>query len=271
MKLNLHVHSTCSDGRKTPKDIALLMEENNITFALTDHDTISGVQECYDTLNNKDLLITGMEYSSKLKSKDIVLHILSYNFEIDLLKDEITKSENNTHKLMKQVYLKLKALGFNIELQNENKISKSELADELVAKGYAETELYAKRHIINNYVDDYGFLEVKDVVNNVHNAKGKVFWAHPYQVLNKIGKFDIDEVLIEEIVKELVKYKIDGLEVYYRHYTKQQVAFLEQMCDKYNLLKSTGTDIHFKAKDDYLNYDLTDEVSTNIYNSIKKD
>ncbi|MFI3329792.1 MAG: hypothetical protein R3Y05_04825 [bacterium] len=268
MKLNLHVHSTCSDGRKTPKDIALLMEENNITFALTDHDTLSGVQECYDTLNNKELLITGMEYSAKFK--DITLHILSYNFEIDLLKEEISKSENNNKKLMKQVYNKLKALGFNIELLDENNISKSALADELVNKGYADTELYAKRNIINNYVDDYGFLNIKDVVKNVHNAKGKVFWAHPFQVLNKTGKFDIDEIRIEEIIKELVKLKIDGLEVYYRHYTKQQVSFLEEMCKKYNLLCSTGTDIHFKAKDDYLNYDLTEEKALEIYKNIIK-
>ncbi len=270
MKLNLHIHSTCSDGRKTPKEIALLMEANNITFALTDHDTTEGIQECFDALTNKDLLITGMEYSAKLPSHNVVLHILSYNFECDLLKSALDKYNNNQKVILKNVYKKLLSLNFEISLKDINNITRSDLADELVAKGYAEDELYAKRHIINKYVTDYGYLDIKEVISNVHNAKGKLFWAHPYQVLSKVGKFDISNEKIEEIVKELVEYGIDGLEVYYRYYTEEQVSFLKSLCDKYNLLFSTGTDIHFKNNDNYLNYDLDSEKALEIYKSIKE-
>lgn len=270
MKLNLHIHSTCSDGRKTPKEIAMLMEENNITFALTDHDTTEGIEECYNTLTNKELLITGMEYSAKLHSHGIVLHILSYNFEVDLLKGALDKYNNNQKKILRDVYNKLLKMGFDLRLEDLKNITRSSFADELVLRGYAEDDLYAKRHIINKHVTDYGYLDAKEVITNVHNAKGKLFWAHPYQVLSNVGKFDISNEKIEEIVKELIGYGLDGLEVYYRHYSKEQVEFLKSLCTKYNLLCSTGTDIHFKAKDDYLNYNLDDETALNIYNSIMK-
>lgn len=269
MKLNLHVHSTCSDGKKSPKDIALLMEKNNITFALTDHDTISGLEECREALVNKDLLINGMEYSCNLESKNITLHILCYNFDMDLMKKVINIEEKKKYKILKNVYLKLKKLNYDIEVENINKINKTNLADLLVKRGYAENELTAKRGIINKLITDQKNTNVNEAFKNVHNANGKVFWAHPYQVLNKIGKIDIKEEVIEDIIKELIKYNLDGIEVYYRHYTKEQVAFLKSMCDKYKLMYSTGTDIHFKAEDDYLAYDLDEETSYNIYNFIK--
>ncbi len=269
LKLNLHVHSTCSDGKKTPSDIAKLMEENNITFALTDHDTISGLEECRSALNNKDLLINGMEYSVKLESKELTLHMLCYNFDSNILQKSIEQDEINKKLILKDVYLKLIDKGYNIKLDDLDNINKTAFADELILKGYAKDELTAKRGIINPLIEDQGNTDIKEAIKNVHNAGGKTFWAHPYEVLDKIGKFSVNEELIEEIVKEIINYGIDGLEVYYRHYTKKQVSFLRGLCDKYNLKYSSGTDIHFKASDDYLNYNLSNEEVNDILKFIE--
>ncbi len=269
MKLNLHVHSTCSDGRKTPTEIAELMQKNNVTFALTDHDTVMGLKECYNALDNKELLINGIEFSSNLTSHDVTLHVLAYDFDVDIVENKIKSIAKAKNDVLKKAYYNLLKQGHKLHIEDEENINKTHLADQLVANGFATDSTSAKRNIINPLIDDHCNLEVTEIIDTVHKANGKLFWAHPYEVLNKIGKIRISNETIETIVQELISYNIDGLEVYYANYKEEQVLFLKSLCEKYNLLFSTGTDIHFNYINEKLNCDLDDNIINNIYNSIK--
>ena len=83
MKIDLHTHTTYSDGRNTPKELIDLAKKNNYDiFAITDHDSISGYLKVKDYAKKLGItLIPGAEISTLYNNKDI--HILAYFFDIE--------------------------------------------------------------------------------------------------------------------------------------------------------------------------------------------
>ncbi len=186
-KVNLHIHSTYSDGKAEFKDLenqALLNKKYKL-FSITDHNTIQGYIDNPDTI-----AIPGVEFD--VWYKYIFLHLLAYGIDI-----------NNTQ--MQQFYSKDKR-GTEMDI----------------------VRFFAKRNI-------------KDLINAIHDAGGIAVLAHPCccWALN-----------LEEFIKDLVELGLDGIEVYYpyprwRKYIKFSCPEdIEKIADKYNLIKTGGTDCH---------------------------
>lgn len=256
MKVNLHTHSNASDGTLSPKDlIKKLASEQVDVCALTDHDTLNGIEEAYKESKQHSIkFINGIEISTKITGLDIpfldesvhTLHILGLNFELDKLKSLFQQRQNEKEKRLIQLVKDLNSDGYPIEIPNPL-TKKTQIATKLVEHNYAIDKEHAFNEIINKYYHrNLDHMTIDDVVRMVHQANGKVIWAHPFEILNFASKVDLNENQVAFIVARLKEKNIDGIEVYYEAYSKERRVFLESISKKYQLIKSCGTDFHGK-------------------------
>ncbi|MBO4784352.1 MAG: PHP domain-containing protein, partial [Lachnospiraceae bacterium] len=111
--IDLHVHSTFSDGTLTPSELVDLAIKSNLeAFALTDHDTTDGIEEAYTASVGKDIeVIPGIEFSTEYKKKDI--HILGYyiNPYNEKFSKKVVEFRNSREIRNQKMCKKLKELG----------------------------------------------------------------------------------------------------------------------------------------------------------------
>ena len=248
MTADLHTHSTASDGQYTPSEIVKLAKEREIeVMALTDHDTIDGVDEAQragDTLGIQ--VIRGVELSAKEYRG---FHILGYGFqdgdtELSRLCEKLRAGrDERKYKIIDF----LREKGVNIELSEVEELAGGEViarphfARVLVRHGYVSTN----REAFDRYLDTEEFrkkvtrfkADARTCVEAIKSAGGKVSLAHPYQM----GLSD-DE--LEALVARLKDQGLDAIECYYPKYTPEQQAFYLYLTEKYRLHQTGGSDFH---------------------------
>lgn len=269
--IDLHIHSSYSDGDKTPIEILKMAENLKLAYiSITDHENC----KAYEELEKIDIvnvyhgnIIHGCELMTSFNN--IIIEILGYNVNTKMIndwydkkysKEEIQKRDKKLfERLIKKIEMANLRLEKEIYLPKEMPYSgyfKHKTYEAL--KNYSGNEQYFKKYDINNYEEfirkglsnpqnplfikeaDY-IATIQEIVNLIHKAGGLAFVAHlyKYKVENHIGFL---ENMIEE-VKE-----IDGVECYYSSFTKEQTQNLEEFCDKNKLFKSGGSDYHGKLK-----------------------
>lgn len=244
-KINLHVHSTISDGKKTPKEIAQYMEQNNVVFSLTDHDRVDGIDEILDTLTNRDLFITGCEISVTIDNNYpilMVVHLLAYDFDLDKAKKYFKQIKEENVEVIQLIIKELSKK--NIYVIEDVK-SKTDIAKLLVKQNFALSINDAFESIINKITLNR-YRSIDTVITDFQKMGAKVFLAHPFDILHNISKVKLHEREVENLVKLLVDSNLDGIECYYHNYNDDQINFLCTLANKYSLLKSSGVDSHFK-------------------------
>jgi len=256
--IDLHIHSTASDGSLTPAEIIDTASESGITaLSLTDHDTIDGVKQILARgVQNGPAFLTGVEISCSLppgcKGEDS-LHILGYGF------DAHNRRLNHTLEQLKQaradrnpkIIQKLNDLGYDIRLEEVERLSTSgqtgrpHIARVMVEKqiadsfGHAFDEFLAKGRPA--YVDKFR-LSCNEAVHAVHEAGGVAVLAHP-------GLIEPErKETVETLINELASLGLDGIEVYYPEHSENQVEHLEGIAERLDLLVTGGTDFHGSFK-----------------------
>lgn len=250
--IDLHTHTTYSDGMFSPKKIIDLANKNNTKIlSISDHDTINGLKELRENLKSDMLGVSGVEYSSYVifKHQKFKLHILGYGF------DENNKSIIDLNNLMLEKRLKKHDEVLHHVFQMINKLPYDSLKKIDIAKycwfdrqliQCMENEMFPKEYIECvrkyykenrfSYGDDYE-LNVKEVIKNIHKAGGLVVLAHP-----------TDYKYSYETMKELIIYLkqlgIDGVEVYQSDCPLHLTFDLIELTKKYELLNSVGSDFH---------------------------
>lgn len=165
--IDLHIHTTCSDGKLTPNQILDLAKQNKINaISITDHDSIDAyTKEFYSYAKKYNIqIITGIEISTKINHK--TFHVLGYNIDIknNELNNILKSIKNARIDYLYDVSYKLESLGFHISLDKLKKI-----------------DIVTKAHI------------AKDVINNEKNNK---LLFHYFQHIPSYGEF------IEEMMNE---------------------------------------------------------------------
>ncbi len=190
--IDLHTHTTFSDGTLTPTQLFKYAKEKGISaLAITDHDTINGLDEALDASKKYNIeLIIGIELTCFICNVEV--HILGYMFDKNnntLLNelDEIIKSRiNRNHKMIK----KLNDIGINIsyaELLAKTgigNISRTQFATVLVEKGYCRNKDDAFEKYLNFECDTYvprKDMTATKVINLINNAGGFTVLAHPFR------------------------------------------------------------------------------------------
>ena len=262
--IDLHIHTTCSDGKLTPIEILDLAKQNKINaISITDHDSIDAyTKEFYSYANKCNIqIITGIEISTKINHK--TFHVLGYHFDIDNseLKNTLKSIKNARIDYLYNVSYKLKSLGFYINLDNLKEIDIVTKAH--IAKDIVNNEKNNKLLIhYFQHIPSYGefiegmmnegcpaFVEKISITpmkasELIKKAGGKVVLAHPVCYQYEYN------VQLTELLSLLDDMKADGLEAIYiyidKHFNKiNEIEHWKQIAKNKHLFITMGSDYHF--------------------------
>ena len=252
MPIDLHVHSTESDGTFTPNELVDIAFSNKVdTMALCDHDTISGVRAFLNYAQGKNIrAIAGVELSAFSDGGEC--HILGINIPLDneALNTAIDTYQNSRVVRNDAIIWKLNKLGVSISHQDVSTFSKGEIAGRmhiarvLVDKGAAGSIDDAfRKFLIKGGPAFVERLKMNpfEMVALLKRTGAKVVLAHP-------GLLHMKEKNMFDFVKKLVASGLDALEVYTPHNTDSQIIMLSRIADSLNLIKSGGSDFHGENK-----------------------
>ena len=249
MFIDLHIHSTESDGTDSPaKIVEKITAESGIKiFALTDHDTITGIEKIKKILPKEIFFINGVEFSCKI-DENKKCHILAYFFNGE--HEEFQKILNDGRELRKKQ--------LDIRLNYLRKIYGISFSDDDI-KSICKTAVVGKPHIVNFVAEKYDIDKAKiykdlkkcsvgdarqaaaTVIKAIKESGGVAIWAHP---LGGEGEPLLSQAEFEKRLQELINLGVQGLECYYSRYTNEQENFLVESALENNLLISGGSDYH---------------------------
>jgi predicted metal-dependent phosphoesterase TrpH len=244
MKIDLHIHTTYSDGLLTPAQVVQKARQLNLRFiAITDHDTTEGIPEALEEAkkNNNLEVIPGIEINTDYKNEEV--HILGYyvDYSGNYLKKALEHMQSSRLKRAKLITEKLNLLGLNINLEEVmNKascpsIGRPHIAAALVEKGFSESLQDAFDKYLNRGRPAYvprERLTPFEAVDLVLNSSGIPILAHPGLIKN------------QNIIGELIQYGIKGLEVYHKEHSRLQTKHYINVAKHHSLLMTGGSDCH---------------------------
>ena len=252
--IDLHVHSTASDGSLSPKEILDLAQETGVkAIALTDHDTIAGIREIQAAIHSSQIeFITGVEISceppSEFKSLGSI-HMLGYGFSIydKTLNKVLKRAVEAREKRNPRIIEKLNELGFQISMEEvehrfgAQQTGRPHIAELLVEKGYVKDfrqafDLYMGKNK-PAYVDKFK-VSCEEAIRLILDAGGLPVLAHP-------GVLDFDQPhRLDTFVDILVKAGLEGVEVYYSGHDSAQTKYLADLARSKGVLATGGSDFH---------------------------
>ncbi len=255
-KIDLHIHSTSSDGTLTPAELVKAASEAGIcALALTDHDTTDGLAEFHDACGRYGVEgISGVEISAQY---DKQMHILGF-FVNENDKNFIKKLDKlkNAREIRNRKMLELvRANGMDITekdiLSQEDGADLStagrpHIARAMVEKGYVSdmAEAFDKYLKRGNpcYVKRAAY-SPEESIRMIKDAGGTAVLAHPSYITE-----DYDELYA--LLSKLKKMGLDGAECFYSSYSAEFSDMCSRVCDKAGLVKSGGSDFHGANKPD---------------------
>jgi len=249
MIIDLHMHSTCSDGTFTPTELVREAKASGLThMALTDHDTVGGVAEAREeALRQGIAFLSGLEISAECQPG--TLHILGYGVDETSppLLERLTAVQRWRDERNPKIVEKLGQLGVALTLPEVEAASggglvgRPHFAKVLVDKGYVATRQEAfDRYLAKGrpaYVDK-ARLSPEESIALIRAAGGVAVLAHPLQLQTP------DEATLDAILRALVEAGLQGLECHYRNHTPEDTRRFLALAKRYGLLVTGGSDFH---------------------------
>lgn len=259
--IDLHVHSTCSDGTLTPEELVLRGIRNDlVAFALTDHDTVDGVGRAIqkaEELENHIQVISGVELSCQYPvtpEKNVEIHILGYNINhkdetlVSTLKNVATERDNRNRKMCENLH----NAGYPITYKELTDkfggmiITRAHFAKLLLENGGVPSMDAAFKTCLaidSPYFVNRKYLTPKAAIELIKNAGGIPVLAHP--LLYKLSVSEIRKML--DILKG---YGIRGIEALYSRNHGTDEAFVRKLANEHELFITGGSDFHGDNKPD---------------------
>lgn len=251
--IDLHTHTTASDGTLTPTELVDLAVSKGLTaIAVTDHDTMDGVSEAmeraryYKTQGIDIEVIPGMELSSDYMGKDIHIVGLYLDPDSEYMKRRMDAFRDSRYKRNLEMCERLTKGGMPIsydELEEtfpDSVITRAHFARMLVKKGYVSSNKEAFDRFIGDGKPYFVTRKKKSpmrAIEIVRHAGGFPILAHPMQY--KMGKDTLDS-----FVGMLKDSGLTGIEAVYSTHTPADERQIRALADKYDLLISGGSDFH---------------------------
>jgi hypothetical protein len=252
--IDLHIHSTASDGSLTPASILDHAQKLNLAaIAITDHDSIDGSKEALRLGIPPSLqFLTGVEISAAhppFFPGSGSFHILGYGIHLDdpVLNQTLKKLQEARKNRNPKIVRRLNELGFRLSIEDVEKIGgkgqigRPHIACALMKKGYVSSIGEAFEKLLGTTKPAYVGKErigCEDAIDMIRSAGGIAALAHP-------GLLAIaDERQMGALIRNLVDMGMRAIEVYYPQHTKEQTKQLAQLSKRYDLLMTGGTDFH---------------------------
>jgi len=244
-QVDLHIHSTASDGKLSPADIVRKSAEAGLTIiALTDHDSVDGITSALAAAEAFPQLrvIPGVELSTDVPAGEV--HVLGYfvDYTDRAFKAALERMRHSRRERASGMVAKLGKLGVHIEWQRVQEIAGSgsigrpHIAQAMLEKGYIASIKEAFTKYISR--DGPAYVERKkmtpqEAVEMLIRTNGLPVLAHPLTIDTP-----------EAIVAELKAAGLVGIETYYYGYTAEEVSRLVSIANRYNLIATGGSDYH---------------------------
>jgi 3',5'-nucleoside bisphosphate phosphatase len=244
MRIDLHLHSTASDGAYPPADVVTRARAGKLDLiALTDHDTVAGVEEATAAAGPDLQVIPGIEISAAHDQRD--LHILGYFIDpaSPVLLDYATRAEEARRLRIREMIERLATLDVAIEFDSVieeagpdvRALARPHLARALRASGHVDSIAEA----FDRFIGDDGpayvatrLLDGPEAIELIHAAGGLAVWAHP------------PAVRFEETLAPLIDAGLDGLECYRPRLLHAELKRLLRAASSHGLLVTGGSDWH---------------------------
>ncbi|MBE9512601.1 MAG: PHP domain-containing protein [Chloroflexi bacterium] len=244
-QVDLHIHSTASDGRLSPEEVVARSAGLGLTtIAITDHDTVDGIVPALEAAEAFPGLrvIPGVELSTDVTQGEV--HILGYFIDYTSrgLRARLERMRNSRRERAQGMIAKLRDLGIHVEwrrvqeIAGSGSIGRPHLAQAMLEKGYVASFSEAFDSYIGRgspaYVERKKMAPV-DAVELILGAKGLPVLAHPLTINDP-----------EAMVIELKTAGLVGIEAYYKNYNTDEVSGLASLAEGYNLVATGGSDYH---------------------------
>jgi len=242
-KIDLHIHSTVSDGRFSPEEIVRKAAELGLTvIAIADHDAVSGITPALEAAKAFPWLkiIPCVEISTDVPSGEV--HVLGYFIEYTSqdLETALAKFRDSRRGRAQGMVARLADLGIHIEWQRVQEIAGSgsiarpHIAQAMLEKGY----ITSIREAFDKYIARDGPAYVErakmtpvEAVELIVQTNGLPVMAHPLTVADP-----------EAMIIELKAAGLVGIEAYYNGYTADEIGRRGSLADKHNLIATGGSD-----------------------------
>jgi predicted metal-dependent phosphoesterase TrpH len=256
--IDLHIHSTASDGSLSPEEILDLSKDLNLgAVSIVDHDTIEGSRAAISAGIPPGLkFLTGVEISANPPPHipcSGSFHILGYRIRLDdpVLNRTLKTLQNARKNRNPQIIQRLNRLGLDITMKDvlsefeDGQLGRPHIARCLVAKGYAESIDDAFDTYLGKgqpaYVDKYRMESFK-AMEIILEAGGIPVLAHPFLIQLKGGHN------LEQLIEALKSMGLRGLEVYYPEHPPEHTVYYAELANRHGLLMTGGTDFHGSLK-----------------------
>lgn len=238
--LELHCHTTFSDGTLTPTElVAAAITAGVRALAITDHDTCAGWDEAIAAAGDRLEIVPGLELSVVHNGRS--LHILGFYPDREQIDSPLAIRLEGRRDRARRMAEKLADLGYPIalpELPSSMAPGRPHIAQALVAAGHVTSAQEAFTRFLGDdrpaYVQ-YDKFSIEEGLALLRNAGAVPVWAHPY--LFRGGN-------VEDTLPELVAAGLLGLEVYHPNHSLTEQKRLLELCDRYGLLATGGSDYH---------------------------
>ncbi|MDP4182790.1 MAG: PHP domain-containing protein [Bacillota bacterium] len=249
--IDLHTHSTISDGTLSPRELVRHAKEQGLAaIALTDHDTVEGIEDAIDEGNKIGLeVIAGLEISAEFHPE---MHILGYFFNgthknISPVLEGLIKNRNERNP---KIVDKLNELGFDITIEEViseaggKVVARPHIANVMIKKGYVKSVQDAFERYLGFGRQAFfpkSKLNPQKAIEEIVKAGGLPVIAHPIFLYLSLKQLD-------ELFGELAAYGLKGIEAYYVENTNEDTGNLLRLAIKHNLLATGGSDFHGAIK-----------------------
>lgn len=252
--IDLHTHTTASDGTLTPSELISAAFKLNLKgLAITDHDTVDGLKEAYNTYLNQEKcnqleLIPGIELSTNLPRFASDIHILGLYLNPNHatlttnLKRIITDRNLRNDKMIQAINdagypLTMKEV---LEMFGDSVITRAHFAKILVSKGYFANTTPVFKSLLGNGCKAYVArqdVDPKVAIQTIRDAGGVAILAHP-------TLYGLDLNGLYSLIDELKSYGLEGIETFYSLYTPNQHKMIAGLATRFNLVMTGGSDFH---------------------------
>lgn len=254
-KIDLHIHSKMSDGTCSPKEIIALAVKNNVkVIALTDHDTIDGLEEAQQEAQKQGVqFLKGIELSCPYVGGRL-LHILGIGIDVENTEflQAYRRMKEKKEQSLPFILERIAKQGVNISIEVLKERAITQYMDRVDIVRYLLQEGVVDLPVTgwNTYLDPipYGeneLIGVEEALELIQKAGGVSVLAH---YVKPIGLGGYTKQEMEQHIVYLKSKGLQALERYYPSFTKEEGAFADYLIEKYKLLASGGTDFHGKNR-----------------------
>ena len=244
-KVDLHIHSTASDGRFSPEEIVRKAVELGLeVIALADHDSVDGIGPALKAARKFPRLrvIPAVEVSTDVPDGEV--HVLGYfiDYTSRELAEELARFRSSRERRAQKMVAKLADLGVHIdwrrvqEIAGDGTMARPHVAQAMLEKGY----ITSIREAFDKYIarDGPAYVEREkltpvEAVALIVRTNGLPVMAHPFTVPDP-----------EVLISEMEAAGLVGIEAYYNGYTAGEISRLVSLADQHGLIVTGGSDYH---------------------------